>query len=90
MIKAIIILSSVVFALGVLLFVFIKLWRKNVNKYKMEHERAERLRYELELEVNQKKIMSEVFSETEKKNNEISGLTGRDKYNAINNGMRKH
>lgn len=88
--KIIIFLSCTVLLLGGAVFVFFKLWRKNKKLYKNEYERAERLRYQLELEQNQKQIMSEVFNETEKKNNATNGLTGRDKYNVINNGMRKH
>lgn len=84
-----VILGCIILALGGGMFIFFKLWRKKCELYKNEHDRAERLRYQLELEVNQKKIMTEVFNETEKKNNETNGLTGRDKYNAINNRMRK-
>ena len=47
--KTILILCAVIVVLLVAVALLFKAWRKNVEKYKAEHERAERLRYQVEL-----------------------------------------
>ena len=88
MIKVVLILAGVIVLLlvaGILLF---KAWRKQANKYKAEHERAERLRYQVELAQNEAKIKKEVFQNAEEEKHKTDGLSGRDKFNAITDSLR--
>ena len=86
--KILIILIVLVFLLGTAGFIFFKLWRKKAAAYKAEHERAERLRYSLELAENEAKIKKEVFENAEEEKHKTDGLSGRDKFNAITNSLR--
>lgn len=86
--KTILILCAVIVVLLVAVALLFKAWRKNVEKYKAEHERAERLRYQVELAQNEAKIRKEVFEDAEKEKHKTDGLSGRDKFNAITNSLR--
>ena len=86
--KVIIVLISIIVLLLLAAVLLFKAWRKNVEKYKSEHERAERLRYQVELAQNEAKIKKEVFDEAEKEKHKTDGLTGRDKFDAITNSLR--
>lgn len=86
--KTILILCAVIVVLLVAVALLFKAWRKNVEKYKAEHERAERLRYQVELAQNEAKIRKEVFEDAEKEKHKTDGLSGRDKFNAITDSMR--
>lgn len=86
--KVIIILICIIVLLLLAAVLLFKAWRKNVEKYKAEHERAERLRYQVELAQNEAKIKKEVFDEAEKEKHKTDGLTGRDKFDAITNSLR--
>ena len=78
--KTILILCIVILVLLLAVFLLFKAWRKNVQKYKDEHERAERLRYQVELAQNEARIKKEVFDEAEKENliKELIGFQERD------------
>ena len=86
--KTILILCAVIVVLLVAVALLFKAWRKNVEKYKAEHERAERLRYQVELAQNEAKIRKEVFEDAEKEKHKTDGLSGRDKFNAITDSLR--
>lgn len=86
--KTILILCAVIVVLLVAVAFLFKAWRKNVEKYKAEHERAERLRYQVELAQNEAKIRKEVFEDAEKEKHKTDGLSGRDKFNAITDSLR--
>lgn len=86
--KTILILCAVIVVLLVAVVLLFKAWRKNVEKYKAEHERAERLRYQVELAQNEAKIRKEVFEDAEKEKHKTDGLSGRDKFNAITDSLR--
>ncbi len=86
--KTILILCIVILVLLLAVFLLFKAWRKNVQKYKDEHERAERLRYQVELAQNEAKIRKEVFEDAEKEKHKTDGLSGRDKFNAITDSLR--
>ena len=86
--KTILILCAVIVVLLVAVALLFKVWRKNVEKYKAEHERAERLRYQVELAQNEAKIRKEVFEDAEKEKHKTDGLSGRDKFNAITDSLR--
>lgn len=86
--KTILILCAVIVVLLVAVALLFKAWRKNVEKYKAEHERAERLRYQAELAQNEAKIRKEVFEDAEKEKHKTDGLSGRDKFNAITDSLR--
>ena len=86
--KAIIVLICIIVLLLLVAVLLFKAWRKNVQKYKDEHERAERLRYQAELAQNEARIKKEVFDEAEKEKHKTDGLTGRDKFDAITNSLR--
>ena len=86
--KTILILCAVIVVLLVVVALLFKAWRKNVEKYKAEHERAERLRYQVELAQNEAKIRKEVFEDAEKEKHKTDGLSGRDKFNAITDSLR--
>lgn len=86
--KTILILCAVIIVLLVAVALLFKAWRKNVEKYKAEHERAERLRYQVELAQNEAKIRKEVFEDAEKEKHKTDGLSGRDKFNAITDSLR--
>ena len=86
--KTIFILCAVIIVLLVAVALLFKAWRKNVEKYKAEHERAERLRYQVELAQNEAKIRKEVFEDAEKEKHKTDGLSGRDKFNAITDSLR--
>ena len=88
--KTVLIFVCIFLVLLAVCLLFFKLWRSSSKKYKEEHERCERLRYQLELKENEEKIRKEVFGDVEKKDEEVSGLSGRDKYNAINERMRNN
>lgn len=88
--KVIIVLCAIIALLlpaAVLLF---KAWRKNVQKYKDEHERAERLMYQVQLAQTEARIKKEVYDEAEKEKHKTDGLTGRDKFDAINDSLRNN
>lgn len=88
MIKVVLILAGVIVLLlvaGVLLF---KAWRKQANKYKAEHERAERLRSLVEKEQKQNEIVTEELNNAEKQNHKTDNLSGRDKFDAITDELR--
>jgi uncharacterized protein YpmB len=87
-VKTILILCAVIIVLLVAVALLFKAWRKNVEKYKAEHERAERLRYQVELAQNEAKIRKEVFEDAEKEKHKTDGLSGRDKFNAITDSLR--
>jgi flagellar biosynthesis/type III secretory pathway M-ring protein FliF/YscJ len=87
-VKTILILCAVIVVLLVAVALLFKAWRKNVEKYKAEHERAERLRYQVELAQNEAKIRKEVFEDAEKEKHKTDGLSGRDKFNAITDSLR--
>jgi flagellar biosynthesis/type III secretory pathway M-ring protein FliF/YscJ len=87
-VKTILILCAVIVVLLVVVALLFKAWRKNVEKYKAEHERAERLRYQVELAQNEAKIRKEVFEDAEKEKHKTDGLSGRDKFNAITDSLR--
>ena len=86
--KTILILCIVILVLLLAVFLLFKAWRKNVQKYKDEHERAERLRYQAELAQNEACIKKEVFDEAEKEKHKTDGLSGRDRFDAITNSLR--
>lgn len=86
--KTILILCAVIVVLLVAVALLFKAWRKNAEKYKAEHERAERLRYQVELAQNEAKIRKEVFEDAEKEKHKTDGLSGRDKFNAITDSLR--
>lgn len=86
--KTILILCAVIVVLLVAVALLFKAWRKNVEKYKAEHKRAERLRYQVELAQNEAKIRKEVFEDAEKEKHKTDGLSGRDKFNAITDSLR--
>ncbi len=86
--KTILILCAVIAVLLAAVALLFKAWRKNVEKYKAEHERAERLRYQVELAQNEAKIRKEVFEDAEKEKHKTDGLSGRDKFNAITDSLR--
>lgn len=86
--KTILIMCAVIIVLLVAVALLFKAWRKNVEKYKAEHERAERLRYQVELAQNEAKIRKEVFEDAEKEKHKTDGLSGRDKFNAITDSLR--
>lgn len=86
--KTILILCAVIVVLLVVVALLFKAWRKNVEKYKAEHERAERLRYQVELAQNEAKIRKEVFEDAEKEKHKTDELSGRDKFNAITDSLR--
>lgn len=88
--KFVLILINLLFLFGVFIVFLFKSWRKEKKCHKDEHDRAERLRYQLELKENQEKIMAEVMGDVEKKENEVTGLSGRDKYNAMSDRMRNN
>lgn len=88
--KTILILCAVIIVLLVAVALLFKAWRKNVEKYKAEHERAERLRYQVELAQNEAKIRKEVFEDAEKEKHKTDGLSGRDKFNAITDSLRNN
>jgi len=85
--KTILILCIVIIVL-LAVFLLFKAWRKNVQKYKDEHERAERLRYQVELAQNEARIKKEVFDEAEKEKHKTDGLSGRDRFDAITDSLR--
>lgn len=88
--KFVLILICLLFLAGVFIVFLFKSWRKEKKCHKDEHDGAERLRYQLELKENQEKIMAEVMGDVEKKENEVTGLSGRDKYNAMSDRMRNN
>jgi uncharacterized protein YpmB len=87
-VKTILILCIVILVLLLAVFLLFKAWRKNVQKYKDEHERAERLRYQVELAQNETRIKKEVFDEAEKEKHKTDGLSGRDRFDAITDSLR--
>jgi uncharacterized protein YpmB len=87
-VKTILILCIVILVLLLAVFLLFKAWRKNVQKYKDEHERAERLRYQAELAQNEARIKKEVFDEAEKEKHKTDGLSGRNRFDAITDSLR--
>ena len=86
--KAIIVLICIIVLLLLAAVLLFKAWRKNAQKYKDEHERAERLRTQVELAQKENQIRKEVYDEAEKEKHKTDGLTGRDKFDAITNSLR--
>lgn len=86
--KVIIVLICIIVLLLLAAVLLFKAWRKNVEKYKAEHERAERLRYQVEIAQNEAKIKKEVFQNAEEEKHKTDGLSGRDKFNAITDSLR--
>lgn len=86
--KILIVLVVLVLLSGGVAFIFFKLWRKKAEAYRLEHERAERLRYQVELAQNEAKIRKEVFQNAEEEKHKTDGLSGRDKFNAITDSLR--
>ena len=85
--KILIVLVALVLLSGGAAF-FFKLWRKKAEAYRLEHERAERLRYQVELAQNEAKIKKKVFQNAEEEKHKTDGLSGRDKFNAITDSLR--
>ena len=86
--KVIIVLICIIVLLLLAAVLLFKAWRKNAQKYKDEHERAERLRTQVELAQKENQIRKEVYDEAEKEKHKTDGLTGRDKFDAITNSLR--
>lgn len=86
--KVIIVLCAIIALLLLAAVLLFKAWRKNVQKYKDEHERAERLMYQVQLAQTEARIKKEVYDEAEKEKHKTDGLTGRDKFDAITNSLR--
>lgn len=88
--KVIIVLCAIIALLLLAAVLLFKAWRKNVQKYKDEHERAERLMYQVQLAQTEARIKKEVYDEAEKEKHKTDGLTGRDKFDAINDSLRNN
>lgn len=86
--KVIIVLCAIIVLLLLAALLLYKAWRNNVQKYKNEHERAERLMYQVQLAQTEARIKKEVYDEAEKEKHKTDGLTGRDKFDAITNSLR--
>lgn len=88
--KVIIVLCAIIALLLLAAVLLFKAWRKNVQKYKDEHERAERLMYQVQLAQTEARIKKEVYDEAEKEKHKTDGLTGRDKFDAITDSLRNN
>lgn len=88
--KTVLILIAVIVVLLVAAVLLFKAWRKSEKAYKDEHERAERLRYQVELAQNEARIKKEVFENADKEKHKTDGLSGRDKFNAITDSLRDY